>query len=275
MYTGASGKVITMEQNLKQQIKRIEDQEFRFLSQSGNTLLQNTLSPVMNKLQDKIPGKLQDTLNNAFYKGFQLVFEKGIPYIEKTYNKDKIELEFDINNYALDKRVNKKHIKKLDRHSKQAKLVNSSFSVLEGSILGLFGIGLPDIPLFLTVLMKTVYETALSYGFSYDTPEEKSYIMLLISAAISKGEQQIQLDKELELLADHIDGGALVSTDLEQQMKATSGMLSEALLTAKFLQGIPVAGAIGGIVNYSIVSRVSTYAGLKYKKRYLMKKVSE
>ncbi len=264
-----------MEKTLNQQIKRIEDQEYKFLSQSGNTLLQSTLSPVMNKLQDKIPEKLQNTLENTFYKGFQLVFEKGVPYIEKTYDRDKIELEFDINNYALNKRINKKYINKLDRHSKLVKLVNSSFSVLEGSVLGLFGIGLPDIPLFLTVLMKTVYEIALSYGFHYDTPEEKSYIMLLISAAISKGDSQIQLDKELELLADRIDSKIEVSTDLKQQTKATSGMLSEALLTAKFLQGIPLAGAVGGIVNYSIVSRVSTYAGLKYKKRYLLKKVCD
>lgn len=264
-----------MEQNLNQQIKRIEDQELRFISKSGNTLLDNTISPVMNKLQDKIPKKLRDTLNNAFYKGFRLVFDKGIPYIEKTYDKDKIELEHDINHYALEKRVNKKHIKKLDHHSKQAKLVNSSISVLEGSILGLFGIGLPDIPLFLSVLMKTIYETALSYGFHYDTPEEKIYIMLLISAAISKGDSQIQLDKELELLADQIDSGHSVNIDLEQQTRATSGMLSEALLTAKFLQGIPIAGVVGGIINYSIVSRVSTYARLKYKKRYLLKNLAK
>ncbi len=264
-----------MVQTLKQQLKQIEDRELCFLSQSGNTLLQNTLSPVMNKLQDKIPVKLQDTLNSAFYKGFQLVFEKGIPYIEKSYDKNKIELEFDINNYALGKRISKKHIKKLDRHSKQARLINSSFSVLEGGVLGLFGIGLPDIPLFLTVLLRTVYEIALSYGFHYDTQEEKSYIMLLISTAISKGDPQVQLNKELELLADQIDSGININVNLEQQMKATSGMLSEALLTTKFLQGIPIAGAVGGIVNYSIVSRVSTYAGIKYKKRYLLKKVSE
>lgn len=260
-----------MEQLIKQQIKRIEDQEFRFLSQSGNILVQNTISPMMNKLQDKIPKKLRNALNNAFYKGFRLVFDKGIPYIEKTYDKDKIELEYDINHYALEKRVSKKHIKKLDRHSKQAKLVNSSFSVLEGSILGLFGIGLPDIPLFLSVLIKTIYETALSYGFHYDTPEEKSYIMLLISAAISKGDSQIHLDKELELLADQIDSGLTVNINLEQQTRATSGMLSDALITAKFLQGIPIAGAVGGIINYSIVNRISTYARLKYKKRYLLK----
>ncbi len=264
-----------MEQTLKQQLKRIEEQEQKFLAQSGNTLIQNTLSPMMDKIQDKIPDKLRDTLNGAFYKGFQLIFEKGIPYIEKTYSKDKIELEFDINNYALGKRVNKKHFNKLDRHSRQAKLVNTSFSVLEGGILGLFGIGLPDIPLFLTVLMKTIYETALSYGFHYDTSEDKTYILLLISGAISKGEEQRQLDLELELLGDRIDSGIVVTVNSEQQIKETSKALSEALLTAKFLQGIPVAGAVGGIVNYSIVSRVATYAGLKYKKRYILKKVSE
>lgn len=264
-----------MEQSLNQQLKQIETQEQKFLNQSGNTLIQSTLSPMMDKVQDKILDKLRDTLNNAFYKGFQLIFEKGIPYIEKTYDKDKIELEFDINNYALGKRMDKKRINKLDHHSRQAKLVNTSFSIVEGGVLGLFGIGIPDIPLFLTVLLKTVYEIALSYGFHYDTLEERVYILQLISSAINKGNVQRQIDKELERLSDQIDSNIEVNADLDQQMKLTSNALSEALLTAKFLQGIPVIGVVGGIVNYSIVSRSSTYAGLKYKKRYLLKKANE
>lgn len=264
-----------MNQLLNQQLKQIELQEKKIISQSDRTFMKATLSPMMDKIQDKIPTKLKDTLNLAFYKGFQLVFEKGTTYIEKTYNKDKIELEYDINNYAIEKRMNKKHIKKLDWNSKQSKLINSSFSVLEGGVLGLLGIGLPDIPLFISVLVKTAYEIALSYGYQYDTPKEKTYLLLLISCSIAKGEQQNDLNKELELLSDKIDSGIEVSIDLEKQMKMTSNTLSEALLTAKFIQGIPIVGVIGGAVNYSIVNRVANYGRLKYKKRYLLKKVTD
>ena len=228
---------------------------------------------MMDKIQDKIPAKLIDTLNTAFYKGFQLVFEKGSSYIEKTYNKDKIELDHDINNYALDKRINKRHINKMDRYSKQSKLVNSTISVVEGSVLGVLGIGLPDIPLFLAVLVRTIYEIALSYGYSYSTQEEKAYLLLLIRTAIAKGEERKEFDKKLEAFSDTIDKDLIINTELDTRMKETSNALSQAMLTAKFLQGIPVVGIVGGAVNYSIVNRIAKYARIKYKKRYLLKKI--
>jgi hypothetical protein len=264
-----------MDKILNQQLKHLEKQEQKILSHSDHSLMNATLSPVINKIQSKIPDKLKSVLDKAFYKGFQLVFEKGSPYIEKTYNKEQIELEHDINNYALDKKFSSKHIKRLDRQSKQSKMINTSFSVLEGGILGLLGIGLPDIPIFLSVIVKTIYEVALSYGYQYDTPEEKNYMLLLICGAITKGEQQREIDLELELLGDNIDKDVIINFDLEKQIKATSNILSDALLTAKFIQGIPILGIIGGAVNYNIVNKIGNYAGLKYKKRYLLKRVTD
>ena len=48
-------------------------------------------SVLVKKLDRFIPSKLSDTLNAAFFKGFQVIFEKGTGIIEKTYNKDKKE----------------------------------------------------------------------------------------------------------------------------------------------------------------------------------------
>lgn len=41
----------------------------------------------------------------------------------------------------------------------------------------------------------------------------------------------------------------------------------------KFLQGIPVVGAVGGIYDAVYMKRITEYANLKYKKRFLMKKM--
>jgi len=41
--------------------------------------------------------------------------------------------------------------------------------------MGAFGVGLPDIPVFVGVVLKSVYEVALNYGYRYDTPEEKYF----------------------------------------------------------------------------------------------------
>jgi hypothetical protein len=262
-----------MKHTLDQQLNRLKQREYKLLNKPENPMMKNTISPALEKIQNKIPQKLKSTLNMAFYKGFQLVFEKGNTFIEKTYNKDKIELEYDINDYALDKKLNKKHMNRLDKQSKQSTLLNSSFTVVEGSVLGVLGIGLPDIPLFLSVVIKNIYEVALSYGYPYDTEEERTFILLLIASAMSKGDKQKEFDQLLDNLSADIDHNITIDIKPDAQMKITAEVLSDALLTAKFIQGIPVIGAVGGIVNFNILNRVSSYARIKYKKRYLNKKI--
>lgn len=262
-----------MNHALNQQLRRLSKKEQRLLNQKENPILKSTLSPVMDKIQEKIPDKLKSTLDILFYKGFQLVFDKGSTYIEKTYNKNKIQLEYDINNYSVDRTFNNKYINKLDQPSNRSRILNSSISIIEGSALGFLGIGLPDIPLFLSVIVKSIFEIALSYGYTYDSVEEKSYILHLISAAVSKGDKRKELDKSLDYLGDQIDQNIVSEIDLYKEMKTASDVLSDALLTAKFIQGIPVIGVVGGIVNYNIINKINKYARIKYKKRYLQKKL--
>lgn len=264
-----------MKDLLEQQLKRLEKQEQKLLNQPENPFMKSTISPVVDKIQDKIPPKLKSTLDTAFYKGFQFVFEKGNAIIEKTYNKEKIELDFDINNYAVDKKANKRHLKRLDKQSVQSKFINTSLSALEGGALGALGIGLPDIPLFLSVIMRTLYEIALSYGFNYEEKEEKIYLLLIICGAISKGERKKEYDQQIEQLGTELDQNIAPAIDLDEQIKLTSDLLSDTLLTAKFIQGIPIVGAVGGCVNYTVLNKISTYGRIKYKKRYLRRKLAE
>ena len=53
-----------------------------------------------------------------------------------------------------------------------------------GMGMGLFGVALPDIPLFTAMLLKSLYEVALSYGYNYDELGEKYFILLLIGAGV-------------------------------------------------------------------------------------------
>jgi len=264
-----------MNKALNQQLNQIENQERKILSAPKSSTIKSKLSPIVANIQGVIPDQLKTTLETAFYKGFQLVFEKGTSIIEKTYNKEKIELDYDINSYAVSKKPNIKYLRKIEKQSRQSKILNSSFSVLEGGILGFLGIGLPDIPLFISVTLKTLYEIALSYGYSYDTDEEKAYLLLLICGAITVGEPQKAFHLELEQLSDKIDHNIATEVNLDKQIRTTSDLLSNSLLTAKFIQGIPVVGMIGGVANYNILSKVGKYAGIKYHKRYLLSKVVE
>lgn len=264
-----------MNWELKKQIKRLNKKENKILNQKESKLIKAKIDPVIDKIKEKIPDKLIDTLELAFIKGFQLVFEKGYAYVEKTYNKDKLQLEHDLNNQELDKQITKKNIKTLDKNANQSKRLNSFISVIEGSALGLLGIGLPDIPLFIAMIIKTISEIALSYGYNYEKKEEKAYVLLLISAAISKGDKQKEFNEEIKKLEQNIDQSIETKINLDDQMNAAASVLSEALLTAKFIQGIPLIGVVGGAVNYNIIRKIGKFAGLKYKKRYLLKKARE
>ena len=55
----------------------------------------------------------------------------------------------------------------------------------------------------------------------------------------------------------------------QEQRRRTADALSEALLYMKFLQGIPVAGVAGGISNTIYLKKITDYAELKYKRRFL------
>jgi len=260
--------------NLTKQMMILEKQEQNFLNQTDNAFMKSNFTPMVNKIQAKIPGKLQATLDSAFYIGFHFVFEKGSSLIEKTYNKEKIDIQYDLNNYAIEKYMKKKHLKTLDKSSKHSKTINESISAIEGGVLGLLGIGLPDIPLFLGVIVKTINEIALSYGFQYASAEEKAYLLYLICAAMTKEDQRKAYNQKVERLGQAIDAHSATNIELEAVMKETSDLLSNTLLTAKFIQGLPLVGVIGGVVNPFTINKIGKYARIKYKKRYLLSKMN-
>ncbi|WMJ89845.1 EcsC family protein [Anaerocolumna sp. MB42-C2] len=261
-----------MDRMFMKQMKKLDRKEDNILNPKDNPLLKNKILPFVDKIQEKVPEKLSAALETAFYKSFKLFFEKGNEYIEKTYNKEDKQFEFEINDYAIQRKFNNKSVKRLDKPANYSNIINTSFSVLEGSVLGALGIGLPDIPILISLMIKTINEVALSYGFNYNTPAEKTYILMLIRGALTKEEQQKEANKEIDSFGYKTDHQIYTAIDLEEQMKLTSSVLSDSLLTAKFIQGIPIVGAVGGIVNYNVIQKVGRYSKLKYKKRYLLKR---
>lgn len=222
-------------------------------------------------LAEKVPDKLQDTLDAAFEKAFTLIFEKGTGIIEKTYNKSAHENRYKLNSYAENFTPTRKTLRAFSKDAKRAGGVNLLISGLSGVGLGLFGVGLPDIPLFTAMLLKSVYEIALSFGYSYDTPEEKYFILLVIEAALAHGEQLERANAAADefIRAPHRPDNAA----LRSRIKAASAGLSKELLYMKFLQGAPIVGAVGGAYDAIYINQVSAYARLKYEKRFLYDKM--
>ena len=261
-----------MNKELVRQLKNVEKEEAKFLNKKENRFMKNRIDPLTDQLLQKIPKKLTYTLESAFVKSFQLLYEKGDGLIGRTFNKDQRQMDHKILNYALDQDSNRRYIKQMDKQVQQSKLLNTSFSVLEGGVLGFLGIGLPDIPVFIGVVLRNVYEVALSYGYDFDSAEEKFYILGLIDAAMAQGVRKVRHNERLDVLGGYLDEGRPLKFDMKRQMDITAKTLADAMLVAKFIQGIPVVGTVGGVVNYNIIRKISQYAAIKYKKRYLLSK---
>lgn len=256
---------------IEKQLKQLNKKEEKLILEKEPGIIKTKLDPLKTKVEEKIPEKLQSTLNIAFEKGFKTVFEKGLGIIEKTYNKEYINMEFDINSYAINKYPTKRNLKKIDKSANKKTFINKSVSAIEGGTLGLLGIGIPDIPIYIGVILKSIYEISLSYGFDYNFPEERIYILNIICSSVTSGTERKMYFNKLDTIANEIDNGKYHNYNIDETLKETSNKISTYMLTSKFIQALPIVGVIGGVTNFKTLHDISTIAKLKYKQRYLNK----
>lgn len=221
------------------------------------------------KLEEKVPEKLQGTLDTAFAKAFYMIFEKGTGVIEKTYRKEEIEKQYQINEFANELKQDRKSIQAFSKKAKSSGAKNLLMSGAAGIGMGILGVGLPDIPVFTAMILKSIYEIAMNYGYSYETEEEQYFILLLIQGAVSHGEEMLAIDKKIN---QYISSYIWVKEETKEEMiQKTASYLSKELLYMKFLQGIPVVGAVGGAYDVVYLKQITAYANLKYERRFLKK----
>ena len=195
-------------------------------------------------LESKLPDNVYAGLESAFCKGFSIVFSKGRKIIEKTSSTG----------------------------AKQSDILNLTATTLEGIGLGALGIGMPDIVLFLGTLLKGIYETALKYGFAYESRQEQMFILKMMAASLSSGEEWCHWNGQVDSM---VAGKKMIVTDqgFEAQINATASVFAADMLLLKFIQGIPIVGIIGGAANPVYYRRVMRYVELKYRKRYLLSNI--
>ena len=254
-------------------------------------------------LEEKVPGSIYENLQKAFRKAFAIVFEKGTGLIEKTYNRESLEEDCQVREFAFQVKANRKTLKKARKDARAGNLRNLAITSAEGIGLGVLGIGLPDIVMFVGVLLKGIYETALQYGYAYDSDQERCFILKLMETAVLKGEDweegNREIDRYIESSAADCAGeeetGAEESgeeeieakgpgeeqqseaweKDLRERVKEQTGRTADAfamdMVLLKCIQGLPVVGILGGAGNPLYYNKVIKYAELKYRKRYLLK----
>ena len=231
----------------------------------------------------KVPASLQRTLESAFGKAFYMVFQKGTGIIEKTYKKDVQKSTFRKSRRTMDREgFSAGGVKRFDQQARRTVRKNLVISLFEGIGLGVCGMGIPDIPIFVSIMLKSIYEIAISFGFAYTSDVEKLFILKMIEAALQSGNTLRYKDEKLNQLIDHMDAEGLVNANgdeieeyvvqlmVSRQIDTSAEALSRELLYGKFIQGKAVIGLIGGMNDVTCLKKITDYALLKYKRRFLL-----
>jgi len=219
-------------------------------------------------LEKKVPEKVYRSLETAFSKAFSVVFTQGVGVIEKTYNRQNLEETHSVQDYAVQVKGGRKELKQVKRNAGRSGLTNTALTIVEGIGLGALGIGLPDIVVFVGMLLKGVYETALSYGFAYDTPEERLFILRMMETALTKGPDFAVKNARVDGMIEEMPQTG--EDELQAQIQKTGSAFAVDMLLLKFVQGFPLVGILGGAANPVYYNKAMRYVQLKYQKRYLL-----
>lgn len=224
---------------------------------------------ITDKIREKIPEKAMTSLEVAFEKGFTLIFTKGDSLIDKM-GIEKARRQYEIYEASLEKMIYEETLKAVDKAAGGRTAMTKGITTAEGSGLGIFGIGLPDIPIFLAMLLKTSYEIAAGYGIDFRDEREKRYTLALFNTIFATPEEKMAFSDLCDDIGEAIDHGEPVDTEItSEDIELVSNTLATDMLVAKFLQGFTFAGVIGGPINLHMVHKVSKIAKIKYKKRFL------
>ena len=251
---------------LQKELEQLEKRERRLERSAGNQE-----PPEWKKaLETKVPEKVRVNLEKAFCKAFSVVFQHGNTLIEKTYDKEELQKDHEIQAYAVELKGNRRELRRMRKAAGAADLRNMALATVEGAGLGLLGIGLPDIVIFIGMLMKGVYEAALHYGFDYDSPQERLFILKMMEASLSRGEERIRADREVDAMCAALPSAEEAKNLLQEQTDRTAKAFAADMLLLKFIQGLPVVGLLGGAGNPVYYRRIMKYVQIRYHKRYLL-----
>ena len=193
-----------------------------------------------------------------FELAFRKIFQNGVEVISMTFDKN-----------------SPKEAEEMLRKSRIAATFDTGMSFVTGTGMGILGIGVPDIPIFTAMVLRNIYQIAAAYGFDYKSRTEQIYILKVIKGAMAIGEKAERTAAEVDRYSDGVDlRGEVNETWLGDELDEAAGALADSMLYMKFVQGIPVVGAAGGLSNASTMRKISKYADLKYHKRMIKRQLA-
>lgn len=139
-------------------------------------------------------------------------------------------------------------------------------SAAEGAVTGAGGIlmGLADLPLWLTLKMKMLFEIASLYGHDTAMQEERVFILTVFELVFSHPERRRHV---LSVIGSWGEGDAPRSI-AEYDWRTFQQEYRDSIDLPKLLQLVPGIGApVGAIVNHVLTKKLGRYAMNAYRIR--------
>lgn len=140
---------------------------------------------------------------------------------------------------------------------------------VEGAVTGAGGIllGLADLPAFLIIKMKMLFEIARLYGYDTSNFQERIFLLYVFKLTFSSQESR---NETIELLENWSDYVGKYPEHIEQfDWRDFQLAYRDYLDLAKLLQLIPVIGAgVGAVTNYRLSAKLGNFAMQAFRMRY-------
>ena len=223
----------------------------------------------MAALRSKIPDGVRDKLELAFAKGFGAVFEYGDEILDKTYSREKENRRFIARDLGFVMDGDSASLRSFEKSGALSDSLNMLITTVEGVGLGALGIGMPDIVLFVAMLLRGVREAAAQYGRNADSDSEKFLALRMLETAMLSGEDWVESDNAVEQMLAFPESHIPTPEAFDAQLHCTASAFATDLLVLKFVQGLPIVGLVGGLSNPIYYRKVMNYVRLKYERAYI------
>ncbi len=256
-------------ENLDKRIQLLDKKEDKLLFKEHflKTYTKKKIAPLQERISEKIPAQLENTLVQAFSGAFKLIYRNGLPWIEKTFSALEMNETYQKRCEKLDATMGKKNFKDYKRQLKDASMVMG-----EGIGLGALGISLPDIPVYIGFLLRTCMISAKSHGIDISSEKERYMMLQLIALSVAPKENRQDRQSLLRELSKNIDDYNDVFYDLESAIRDASAQLAQSMLLSRFVMGVPLIGTIGGLYHSNMILRLQQFSDIYYERRLLYKK---
>ena len=139
------------------------------------------------RITEKVPEAAQSAMTAAFSAAFGAALA-GEPLLRRTASQRAEALRLA---RAEEQLQAPERFGSVRKTGKSTVCTAAAASAVRSSGLGLLGIGLPDIPLFVASLLRNLGQIARGYGYKTSTRQERKIMLLILDAALT-GERSIR-----------------------------------------------------------------------------------